>query len=142
MPDRHVFVVGRPAPQGSKSPKGRTKSGRVILVESSKYVGPWRQQIAASARRRGGILPPGPVSVSIGFVMPRPQGTPKRASTPPAVKRPDVDKLARAVLDAITGVWIADDSHVVALHATKRIAELGEPSGAAITVNTIHAGIA
>lgn len=101
------------------------------MVEASKYVGPWRQTIALTARSRGGILPPGPVGVELAFVMPRPKQTPKR--TPPAIKRPDTDKLARAVLDAITGVWIADDSHVTRLVASKRIAEPDEQPGVAIT---------
>ena len=63
--------------------------------------------------------------------MPRPKSAPKR-STPAAIKRPDIDKLARAVLDALTGVWLEDDSHVVCLRATKRIALPGELPGVAI----------
>lgn len=129
---RHVFVEGRPAPQGSKRHVG---NGR--MIESSKAVGPWREKIAWTARSRGGILPAGPHSADITFVMPRPKQTPKRTPTPPAVKRPDLDKLLRAVFDAITGVWIEDDSHITHLTAHKRIAELGETSGVAITITPI-----
>jgi len=67
-------------------------------------------------------------------VLPRPKSAPK-TKTPAAVKRPDVGKCARAILDAITGVVIVDDAQVTDLHATKRLAELGEPPGVRITVH-------
>lgn len=127
---RTMYVPGHPAPQGSKRHVG---NGR--MIESSKRCGPWRDTIALYARQSGGILPVGPVAVELAFVMPRPKQTPKR--TPPAVKRPDIDKLTRAVLDAITGIWIADDSHVTSLHATKRLADPGEQPGCGVTVRPI-----
>lgn len=136
MTDRHVFVEGRPFPQGSKSYKGH-RGGKPILVESSNGVGPWRAKIAVEARRRGGMLDPVPIGATVDFVMPRPKQAPKRRPTPPAVKRPDLDKLVRAVFDALTGTWIADDSLIVTLHTSKRIAEPDEPSGVAITLTTL-----
>lgn len=135
---RFVFVAGRPAPQGSHAYKGH-RNGKPIITESSRHLGPWRDLIAWKARSRGGLLPVGPVGVRLDFVMPRPKQTPKR--TPPAIKRTgDIDKLSRAALDAITGVWLEDDSLVTVLHASKRIAEPGEPSGVAITCTPITEG--
>lgn len=144
-----VWVPGRPAPQGSKTYLGR-RGGRGVLVESSKAVKPWRADVRqaflgepvqdqhgdwfdAPARRFEGAL-----VVMIVFVMPRPAATPKTKATPPAVKRPDLDKLVRAVLDAIGSalVW-ADDSQVVTVHAHKRLAELGEPTGAMIHIQPV-----
>lgn len=124
-----LFVAGRPAPQGSKR-----HVGKGILVESSKAVGPWRELLAFYAAQgyRGPLIDVA-VAVQIEFVMPRPAGAPKR-STPPATKRPDIDKLARAVLDALSGVVWRDDSLIVDLHQTKRIAEIGETPGAHIRV--------
>jgi len=74
--------------------------------------------------------------VGLDFVLPRPKSAPKR-STPHATKRPDVDKLARACLDAITGVIVGDDAQMVDLRATKRLAELGETPGVEITVELV-----
>lgn len=130
-----VFVPGVPAPQGSKSPKGRTRDGRTILVESSRAVGPWRQTVAVFARQTY-TGPPlaGHLGVRVKFVMPRPKSLPKTKPTPPHTKRPDVDKLARAVLDALTNVVWLDDSQIVDLHPTKRYAEIGETPGASIWV--------
>ncbi|WP_280371114.1 RusA family crossover junction endodeoxyribonuclease [Nocardia wallacei] len=125
-----TFVPGNPAPQGSKR-----YVGNGVSIESSKKVKPWRADI------REHFLacydqPPmtGAVAVRLDFVMPRPASTPKR-STPPAIKRPDIDKLARAVLDAIgsAGAW-TDDARVVDLHACKRLAEIGETPGVHIEV--------
>lgn len=64
--------------------------------------------------------------------MPRPKSAPK-TKTLAAVKRPDIDKLARAILDALTDVWLRDDSHVVELCATKRLALVDEQPGVTIT---------
>jgi crossover junction endodeoxyribonuclease RusA len=126
-----VAVEGHPAPQGSKKHVGH---GR--MIEVSKRVKPWRAAVAAAVRTgMRGLSPfPGPVAIHLDFVMPRPLSTPKRLPTPPAVKRPDVDKLARAVLDAVTGIAICDDSQAIHLTATKRIAETGEKAGVVIEI--------
>lgn len=122
------FVDGNPAPQGSKSFKGM-RGGKPVLAESSKALAPWRIRIAwhAQAARQGMLRPP--VHAQLRFVMARPKSLPKSRPTPPAIARPDIDKLTRAVLDAITGPLISDDSHITSLHVTKRIAELDEEPG-------------
>ena len=126
-----LFISGNPAPQGSKR-----YVGRGIMVEACKRVKPWRDDIRnaltdASGRPLSHF--PGAVVVTLDFVMPRPKSTPKR--TPHAVKKPDLDKLIRAVFDAVTssGVWI-DDSQVVAVTAKKRIAESNEATGVCLMV--------
>lgn len=123
-----IWIPGIPAPQGSKR-----HVGRGILIESSKRVGPWRSVVAVTVGERTTHVIDGPVSLDLRFVMPRPKSTPKR-STPPAVKKPDLDKLTRAVLDALSGVAYRDDSQVVELHATKRLAFLDEIPGLALTI--------
>lgn len=131
-----VFVPGVPAPQGSKSFVGRARSGRAILVESSRAVKPWRATIAEALRKDG--LPlliyaaHVPVHATLTFVMPRPKATP-RGTNPPATKRPDLDKLVRAVFDAIgtAEVW-HDDSQVTMLSAFKRVADPFEETGVVI----------
>lgn len=141
-----VFVPGLPAPQGSKAArpiyrgKGATRefTGHVAQVESSKAVKPWRSDIRDTLTDSHGQPAArfeGPVAVELGFVVKRPVATPKTRATPAATKKPDLDKLVRAVFDAITsaGIW-TDDSAAVDVHATKRIAELGESTGCLITI--------
>jgi crossover junction endodeoxyribonuclease RusA len=121
------FVPGKPVPQGSKR-----HVGNGILIESAKGLKDWRSSIAFMATNGPYIERPTPVSVHVVFVMPRPKSTPKQ--TPPAVKRPDVDKLARGVLDALSSVSYDDDSQVTSLSVHKRLAEPGEASGAHIYI--------
>jgi crossover junction endodeoxyribonuclease RusA len=130
-------VPGTPAPQGSKRAFRNRHSDRIQLVESSKTVGPWRERVALAAHSAAGgrNLLDGPITVLIDFVMPRPKSAPK-TRTPAAVKRPDVDKLARACLDALTSVIFVDDAQVTNLHVTKRLAEVGEAAHAHITVDS------
>lgn len=126
-----VFVPGKPAAQGSKRHVGH---GR--MIEQSKAVGPWRERVAyAASQQRGGQIIPRdvPLRVVLHFVMPRPASCPKR-STPAATKRPDADKMIRAVFDALTGVTWTDDSQVVAVSAFKRLAALDETPGCHIRV--------
>jgi Holliday junction resolvase RusA-like endonuclease len=47
-------------------------------------------------------------------------------------KRPDLDKLIRAILDGITGILIEDDSQVVNITATKQYAQANEQHGVLI----------
>ena len=126
-----LFVPGTPAPQGSKRHVG---NGR--LIEMSKTLGPWRERVALAVHQAGWQPLAGPVAVDLTFVMPRPKSAPKR-STPPATKRPDIDKLTRAILDAVTGIALVDDAQVVELHANKRLADPGCQPGVWITVTDL-----
>ncbi len=122
-----VFIPGLAAAQGSKR-----HLGNGILVEQSKKVKPWRSDVRSALIGNDGkpmARFEGPVRLAIEFVMKRPAGTPKR-STPPAVKRPDLDKLQRAIFDAVSsaGVW-RDDSQVIDVHARKRLAGIDETPG-------------
>ena len=62
-------VYGRPAPQGSKR-----SLGNGIMVESSKRVRPWRQDLMIQTRDQYGSEPlTGPLEMEIIFWFPRPQ---------------------------------------------------------------------
>lgn len=123
-------VPGKPAPQGSKR-----HVGNGVMLESSKELGPWRERVALAAHNamlRAGWTPftKTAVSLDLTFVMPRPVSTPMR--TPPAIKRPDLDKLARGCLDALSHVCYQDDSQVVTLNLHKRIARIEETPGVVV----------
>lgn len=126
------FVPGVPKPQGSKR-----SLGRGIMVESCKTLKPWRETVALVAHNAMEGREPltGPISVYLDFVMPRPKATPKKEQ-PWATKRPDIDKLARAVLDALTGVVIKDDSQVICLDLSKSIAYPTQHAG--VYINLFH----
>ncbi len=118
------FVVrGQPTAQGSVRAFVRGK--RAVVVGVSGPLSDWRHAIATEARVAMADAPAiaGPVGVSAWFTMTRPPSHFRRdgSLTPAAPRYPrlDVDKLARAALDALTGVAIGDDSQVVVLHAHK-----------------------
>jgi crossover junction endodeoxyribonuclease RusA len=111
-----IIVYGDPAPQGSKKFVGTAKgTGRGILVESSKRVKPWRQDVVAAAREAmsGFTMFDGPLVVKMVFTVPKPASAPKRRRTWPD-KKPDVSKLARSTEDAlVTAGAIRDDARIV-----------------------------
>lgn len=129
------FVPGIPVQQGSKR-----HVGNGIMVEDAKEkLMPWRDSITYAAREASTECLTGPVSVSLTFYFPRPKShyraNGQLKDTAPRYKssRPDLDKLIRAVLDAMTaaGVW-RDDSQVAALHANKAY---GEPREVGLAVS-------
>jgi crossover junction endodeoxyribonuclease RusA len=127
-----IEVRGIPAPQGSKR-----HVGRGIMVESSKAVGPWREAVRAETQSQMGLqerdAAEGPVSVLVYFYLPRPSSISRKILWP--FKRPDLDKLGRAVLDGLTegGAWL-DDGQVVRLMLEKRYAGRENPPGATIHI--------
>lgn len=141
-----VWVPGVPAPQGSKR-----HVGRGVLVESAKAVGPWRERVALAVAEvlvwtEDDGAPRGAMLVNVRFIFTRPKahfGTGKNAATvkPHAPRlpagRPDLDKLARAVLDALTGIAYVDDAQVVALNVGK---EYGNAAGADIVWRSLDFG--
>lgn len=136
---RYSFhVLGIPAPQGSKR-----HVGRGILVESSARLKPWRDSIAAEAfaQRAGAPALDGPLYLTATFTLPRPKSAAKRVRTP--WRKPDLDKLLRAVMDGIGtgGIW-QDDARVVEVCARKVFPDGGRNAldvpGVVIEVGTIE----
>ena len=127
------FVPGIPAPKGSKRALINRYTGRAALVDSCKRAKPWAAEIAAAARAARGATISDPVSLILQFLLPRPKSTPKHVEH--QIKKPDLDKLTRCVLDALTvaGVY-HDDAQVTSKVATKRFAIPPEVPGVAVVV--------
>jgi len=128
-----IKVMGEPVPQGSTR-AFVTKSGRPIITHSNKNLKEWRQRIATEAQKERPKQWDMEQAILLGvdFLMPRPKTLPKKVKED--VKRPDLDKLIRAVLDALTGIYFRDDAQVVQVFAGKRYANKFEAVGAQITV--------
>jgi crossover junction endodeoxyribonuclease RusA len=116
------WVAGLAVTQGSKT--AYVVNGRPVLAEKGgDRLKGWRYAIATEARAATadleGLLE-GPLVVNLTFGLPRPSSAPKRRRTwPIAARSGDVDKLARAALDACTGVIWHDDAQVVGLAVCK-----------------------
>ena len=90
---------------------------------------PWRAKIAAAADF--GLTFDCPVTVAATFFMPKPK---RPRFLLPAVK-PDIDKLARALLDGMKdGGLLAEDSRVVNLAAKKKYADSEDGVGVLVVV--------
>ena len=133
-------VAGTPAPQGSVSafvvyPKDGSRPRAVITHGKKNSPGvkaltAWRAAVSDAATEALAGRPPfaGPVRVHLVLRLPRPTSRPRWRWLP--WEKPDIDKLTRSTLDALTGVLYEDDARVVDLHVRKRYAAAGdEPSG-------------
>lgn len=115
-------VHGTPVSQGSKNPYGGESNAKKLR--------PWRAAIVSEAAAQMNGEPPitGPVLLRVAFYFARPKshfGTGRNAdilkeSAPHYVaKAPDLDKLIRAIGDALTSVAIRDDAQIASISAVK-----------------------
>ncbi len=107
-------VAGTAATKGSWKAR-RATSGRLLLRPDNKREKPWSDAVAWSARAAmAGARPTAePVAVTIVVTVARPE------TTKLAAPRMDVDKLARSILDAMTGIVYIDDVQVISLSVSK-----------------------
>lgn len=114
-------VDGVPIPQGSKT--AFVVGKRAVVTDANKgTLKPWRALVTAAAldalARSFQDPLEGAIDVEVVFSFVRPKSVPL-TRVYPSVK-PDVDKLARAVLDGLTDSGLfRDDAQVVRLVATK-----------------------
>lgn len=145
MTSRVEFTVpGEPQPQGSKTVV-QQRGRRPRMFEDNPDTAPWRERVERFARAAmdGRQIRTGPLRMTVTFVFRRPAGhwgTGRNAgklkpSAPLYVRtRPDVDKLVRAVGDAITGTVCRDDAQLVVVHAEKHY---GDPACAHVVVDEL-----
>jgi crossover junction endodeoxyribonuclease RusA len=124
-------VLGIPAAKGSLRIVPTTKGPRVI---SSTKLTHWEclvREVAAQYVPSDWPLDR-PVAVHLSFILPRPKshrnskGTlrPKYKDTQ-HTSYPDLDKLVRAILDALTGLAWRDDAQVTQITACKGYGDIG-----------------
>lgn len=109
-----VTVLGTAQPQGSKT----VYNGRAVDANASKLK-PWRKAVTQQTLQQlqDWELTADPIQVTVDIFLPRP----RTVTRPLHTVKPDLDKLARAILDGITdtkAVWV-DDSQVIDLRARK-----------------------
>jgi crossover junction endodeoxyribonuclease RusA len=126
-------VSGHAKPKGSMRafiPKGWK---RPILTNATSSTKTWEQSVRLVAQEYAYAYTTDPVRVRLRFNLPRPKSLSSRASRA-HVKRPDLDKLIRACLDAMTGVLWKDDSQVYSLGAIKVYSMADQAPNVIITV--------
>lgn len=135
------FVPGEPITEGST--RAFASGQRVVVThDRGPELAAWRIKVrrAAEAAAQAAYWEPrydGPVEVWAEFRLPRPKSAPK--SRKHAQMKPDLDKLQRAVGDALApykrpGV-LRDDSRIVAWSAVKRYADDAHPVGVMVRIS-------
>lgn len=133
------FVPGVPAPQGSMR---AARNGR--MFSDNKRTGPWRRDVKRFANVAARVLEEpcaSPCEVTLTFIMPAPAYVAKKIARAGEVgrvvcaMRPDVDKLTRAVFDALTDTVFVDDQQVYLVSARKVYPLPGEAPGARVRIN-------
>lgn len=128
-----LTVPGKPLPKGSLRHVGR---GR--LVEQTK-VKTWMQEIQKhTVETYGSEIPlfEAPVEAVLKFRFPRPAAA-KNRLYPHLRSAGDIDKLTRAVLDALQPAVLLDDSLVVELTASKAYALTEHDAGVSISIKEL-----
>ena len=120
------FVPGQPASQGSKK-----HVGRGIMIDTDPRLKSWRGLVAELCPK--GTFFDGPVRLTAVVQYLRPQSHYGRKKGERYLKddaphfkssRPDADKIARAILDSLTGVLYKDDAQIVMLEIVKVYADV------------------
>lgn len=127
---------GQPRPQAFARKIGDKVVARVFTPGTAEA---WKSAVAVAMEPHRPASPfEGPVSVDLLFLLPRPKARSRKhdpAGLLWCTTRPDVDNLAKAVLDCLTlQGWWRDDSQVVSLRAMKRWHVIGDRPGAVIEV--------
>jgi crossover junction endodeoxyribonuclease RusA len=128
-------VLGTPVTQGSM--KAFAVGRRAIVTHDKRpQLMDWRGAIASAAQdhANGQFAGKGvPVVIHAVFRLQRPKSAPKRVIYP--TTKPDGDKLARSLFDALKGRLYADDSQVVKHSIEKRYAAESEAPGVVVWVD-------
>lgn len=125
---------------GIPRPKGSTRAfvvgRRAVITEANTHTRAWVQTMRDAARAVVGDTLPFPtgtaVAVAATFLMRRPQRLARHTTA--HLTTPDVDKLLRALLDAMTGVIWTDDKQVTSVTGGKRYTQADEQPGVIVDI--------
>jgi Holliday junction resolvase RusA-like endonuclease len=132
-------VLGEPTPEGStKAFYIKALDRTVTTHQNKKGLEAWRNRVATEAQRAlegkdWKCDSASAYSVNVDFVLSRPASVPEHRRIHPTVK-PDIDKLVRAINDALTSILFTDDCQVVSMTMTKGYCD-DRRAGAYITVS-------
>ncbi|MCP4549492.1 MAG: RusA family crossover junction endodeoxyribonuclease [bacterium] len=136
------FTPGAPIAKGNH--RINRSAGRIYDAAGAALTA-WEKTVSycASIAPRDGWRIDLPVTMTVEFLIPREviQGKPgkqrkiRRQGTLPGKRGTgDLDKLLRAIGDALEGVLLNDDSQIVSITASKRFTVAGEIPGAQVTL--------
>lgn len=118
-----IWVPGTPVPKGSLHCVTPHVGGRRSVLKSDERLETWENALAQTIAYRSGVLRrdplQGPVELLVDFEVKRP-ARPKYPDAPIGHGKGDLDKLVRAVGDALTGARVfTDDALITRIVAEK-----------------------
>ena len=118
-----------------------TSIGGYARVYTPKTADAYKASVAIAFKTAYGGNPiDGPVRVDIEFVMPRSKAMIWKKREMPSewhTKKPDIDNLAKAAMDALYGLAWIDDSQVCSVVIIKRIASGSESPATNVRIESI-----
>ena len=108
----------RGIPKAQPRPRA-ARRGRFVHVYNPDTADAWKRAVSVTANRHAPAAPlEGPVHLQLHFRLPAPKRC--KVTQQPHAHKPDLDNLAKAVMDALTqcGFWI-DDGQVCRITASK-----------------------
>lgn len=127
-----IYFTVRATPEGQ--PRSRPRfGGRGFFIKRTKF---WEACMYVARMWRPHEPLAGPVKVDVTFYMPRPKSVSKKETW--QAKRPDIDNIAKGLLDAMThaGFW-KDDGCVAELNLRKLYACPGFEPQAHVAVHLL-----
>ncbi|MEE8382241.1 MAG: RusA family crossover junction endodeoxyribonuclease [Thermodesulfobacteriota bacterium] len=110
MKSNEFIILGNPIAQGR--PRFARRGNFVVTYDPEKSK-EWKNEIIRQAVAQKAEVLEGALRVELMFRMKRPKSLPKKVKY--HIKKPDLDNLAKAVLDALSGICYNDDSQIVSM---------------------------
>lgn len=119
----------------------KKRSGFLKLKPNDSYgLKKWTATIQSAVRSNWGLpVMAGPIICGLIFYLQKPKNIPKERKGTPCTT-PDIDKLTRSVLDALTGTCYEDDKQIVSLSVDKNYATEFNPPGVFVLLEQ-HPGV-
>jgi Holliday junction resolvase RusA-like endonuclease len=119
------FIVDGP-PHGKGRPRATRRGKGIRLYTDDKTVA-YETKVRKACREAMGLIKPleGPISVRIVFALPMPKSLSKKNAQLAVdgvlkpIKKPDIDNMAKSVLDGMNKIAFLDDAQIVMLKVVK-----------------------
>ena len=135
-----VSFVIRGIPKVKKRPKFSTQGGK-IRTYTPKTTAEYENLVKLKAEEKFKHPLKGSVCLAIRFYLPRPQRLIWKKKPMPEIysdKRPDIDNLAKAVIDGLNGIAFFDDGQIADLHITKKFHAGDDEPKTIIMINNVN----
>ena len=116
-----TFVI-KGIPKVKQRPRFAARNGK-ILTYTPKTTASFENLVKLKAEQEFDHPLDGAISLAIRFHLPRPKRLIWKTKPMPEVysdKRPDIDNLAKSIIDGLNGIAFKDDGQIADLHVTKK----------------------